>query len=115
MNDQNESTEAAFDNPGDNGTGTSAACCSTMRVARAIIGTLLLTVMVGNAVVFASPELAARIGSFFSGSRSCSSGGCPSGSCCPGITSIGLPTATLESTATTEGSQESALTPSVKP
>lgn len=74
--------------------------CGYMRIARAVIGTLLLTVMLGNLVVFAAPEWAATLGSIlptgYSNGGNCSSGGCPSRACCPEMLPIGLPASVLE-------------------
>ncbi len=82
--------------------GKTAPCCSSVRVARAVVGTLLLTVMLGNLVVYASPEWAARIGSLLGETSRCSSGGCTAGACCPEMTGIGLPASVLESNGPTE-------------
>jgi hypothetical protein len=92
LNEQHENTSHAVE-----ADRTKTCDCNLMRVARAVIGTLLLTVMLGNLVAYASPEWAASIGALFSSGRSCSAGSCPTGGCCPGMTSIGLPATVLES------------------
>lgn len=92
MKDQPENTEAVT------GTSASKACtCGYTRVARALIGTLLLTVMLGNLVIYASPEWAATLGSYLGGRRNCCPDRCPTTACCPEMTGIGIPVSVLES------------------
>ncbi len=90
-------------NPETEENATSDCGCGYMRVARIVIGTLLLTVMVGNLLVYASPEWAATIGSFLGGGRKCSSSSCSASGCCPTMTSIGLPGSVLESAVPSTG------------
>lgn len=78
---------------------TPSCSCPGMRIARGVIGGLLLAVMLGNLVAFASPEWAATLGSYLPEgcAAGTSGGGCSSGGCCPGMTSIGMPESVLES------------------
>lgn len=103
--------ESNEETPGEAESSKPAPCCNSIRVARALVGTLLLTVMLGNLVVYASPEWAARIGSLLGETNRCSSGGCPAGACCPEMTGVGLPASVLESNGPTDSEavpQESA-------
>lgn len=85
-----------------NDSGQEPKCaCGYRLVVRNVIGALLLAVMLGNLVVFASPEWAASLGQYLPTSGlatgDCSRGDCSQGRCCPEMTGIGLPTSVLDS------------------
>jgi hypothetical protein len=103
MNDEQEST---VDSTPEVPQGTS----SGLRALRTAIGTLLLGVIAGNAIVYAAPEWTASLSSHLPKSwsqgccgsqRECGTGGCPLGGCpldggSADLTDIGLPASVLD-------------------
>lgn len=78
---------------------------SGLRALRTAIGTLLLGVVAGNAVVYAAPEWTSSLANSLpkswtqgccGGQRECGTGGCPLGSCSSEMTNIGLPASVLD-------------------
>ena len=103
MNDEQETTA---DSTSEVPQGTS----SGLRALRTAIGTLLLGVIAGNAIVYAAPEWTSSLSSHLPKSwsqgccgsqRDCGTGGCPLGACplegdSAGLTDIGLPASVLD-------------------
>jgi hypothetical protein len=78
---------------------------SGLRALRTAIGTLLLGVIAGNAIVYAAPEWTSSLANSLPKSwsqgccgsqRECGSGGCPLGGCASDMTDIGLPASVLD-------------------
>jgi hypothetical protein len=103
MNDEQETT-------GDSTPEVSQGTSSSLRALRTAIGTLLLGVIAGNAIVYAAPEWTASLSSHLPKSwsegccgsqRECGTGGCPLGACpldgdSTALTDIGLPASVLD-------------------
>jgi hypothetical protein len=103
MNDEQESTiVSTADVP--------QRTSSGLRALRTAIGTLLLGVIAGNAIVYAAPEWTSSLANSLPKSwsqgccgsqRDCGTGGCPLGACpldgdSAGLTEIGLPASVLD-------------------